>query len=248
MVDGVLDVSAGSVGSVAITADIPAVAPIVDAPAIEAPAIEAPIVDAPAVETPSAEPAIVDAPAVEADSILGGEVAPKITVDAPSKAIDAPSKIVSEAAPVVVAPVYEGFKFPENFETNNETVTEFSKLLGELEISAGKIDHAGYEAAGQKLIDLGIKNTQDSIARLNDYYAQFHNNQKKQWLESFKNDPQMGGEKLQETIGSLRSSVEQYAGTPEQLAEFRQIMRDTGVDNHPALTRVIFNMQQKINK
>jgi len=46
----------------------------------------------------------------------------------------------------------------------------------------------------------------------------------------------------------LRDAVENYGGTAEQVKEFRQLMKDTGVGNHPALTRILYNMQQKINK
>ena len=57
----------------------------------------------------------------------------------------------------------------------------------------------------------------------------------------------MGGDKLNETVGLLRESVETYAGDTKQVAEFRQLMKETGVGNHPALTRLLYNMQKKID-
>jgi len=234
---------------------------VVDAPAapVEAAPVVAPVetpaapADAPAVETPAVEPvapadAPIDAPATESENILGDpDKKEEAKPDAKPEG-DKPADAPAETPVETVLPTYEDFKLPENYTADKESLSEFTKLLGEMETSAGKLDHAGYQDAGQKLIDLGTKAVQDSITRLNEYYTQFHENQKKEWFESFKKDPEMGGEKLQETVSVLRSSVEQYGGTPEQVAEFRQIMKDTGVGNHPAVTRILFNMQQKINK
>jgi len=242
---------------VADTAPVAAPAPSAPAPdvSVTAPA-DTPIApaDAPSVtETPSpATGTPVDAPAEsDADNILGGTEKPaeEKPADAPKEGEAKPEGDKPADAPAEVAlPVYEEFKLPEGYNVDPESIGEFSKLLGELEIAAGKIDHKGYQEAGQKLIDLGAKNVQQSIERLNEYYTQFHENQKKEWFESFKKDPEMGGEKLQETVSTLRNAVEQYGGTAEQIAEFRKIMKETGVGNHPAVTRILYNMQQKINK
>lgn len=156
--------------------------------------------------------------------------------------------VVKPEAESPVAPVYEEFKLPENYSADKGSLDGFTKLLGELETASGKMDHAGYQEAGQKLVDLGTKAVQDSINRLNDYYAQIHETQKKDWFESFKKDPDMGGEKLAETVSVLRGAVESYGGTEAQVAEFRQVMKDTGVGNHPAITRILYNMAQKISK
>lgn len=222
----------------------PISAPVIDTPP-DSLSVNAAPEPTPATEAaPSAEPAS----AAESENILG-DAAPETKHEAEAKPEEkAPVETPPEAAPEVVLPTYEEFKLPENYSADKEAIGEFSKLLGELEVAAGKLDHAGYQEVGQKLIDLGTKNVQASIERLNEYYANFHENQKKEWFESFKKDPDMGGEKLQGTVSELRKAVEQYGGTPEQVAEFRQIMKDTGVGNHPALSRLLYNMQQKINK
>jgi len=233
--------------------------PLQDAPSVvSTPAVETPVVETPVVETPAVAPEpAVEAPATEtpavddADNILGGE--DKKVDDKPSeeKTEEKPEAKPEGEKPAdapVELPTYEEFKLPENYSADPESISEFSKLLGELEVAAGKMDHKGYQDAGQKLIDLGTKNVQASIERLNDYYVSFHENQKKEWFESFKKDPEMGGDKLNETVSALRDAVSQYGGTPEQISEFRKIMKETGVGNHPAVTRILFNMQKKINK
>lgn len=228
------------------TADIPAAAP---APVAETPT--APVADPTPIE-PAAEPAPVadPAPVVEApvENVLG-DAKPKEEVKPDASKPEAkPEGEKTETPPEVKIelPVYDEFKLPENYTADKESLEGFTKILGEIE--SGKLDHAGYQEMGQKLVDLGTKAVADSINRLNDYYSQYHENQKKEWFESFKSDPEMGGDKLQETVGMLRDVVDNYGGTAEQIAEFRQVMKDTGVGNHPSVTRILYNMAQKINK
>jgi len=162
------------------------------------------------------------------------------------KKITEESKADAKPEETKVLPSYEPFNLPENISMDAEPVAEFTKLLGELETS--KLDHDGYQATGQKLIDMHLKGVQESINRLNDYYTSFHEHQKAEWFNAFKNDPEIGGEKITETVDNLRNAVEVYGGTPEQVTEFRQIMKYTGVGNHPALIRILSNMDKAIRK
>lgn len=236
-------------------------------PAVEAP-VSAPVVDSPAaapapdIASPTPVDGAVSEP-VEVESVLGDSAKPEVkteTVTDPKPEtkpeVKAPEKAATEtptdgeAKPdgevKVELPTYEEFKLPEGVNVDKEQLIEFTKVLGEIE--AGKLDHAGMQEAGQKLVDLATKATADTVTRLNDYYVQIHENQKKEWFESFKKDPEMGGDKLQETVSTLRDAVDLYAGTEAQVAEFRSVMKETGVGNHPAVIRILNNMAQKIQK
>ena len=231
----------------------PSPAPVVTT---EAPVIEAPVADtAPAVESAPAaavvapaapaEPAKVDAPIT---SVLGEAPA---KVETPEKKVDVkpegdkPVETKVEA-PTVELPVYEPFKLPENITLEKEPLDSFTKILGEIE--TGKLDHKGMQEKGQALIDLATQGTLNSINRLNDSYVQIHNEAKKARFESLKADPELGGDKLPETISALQKSVAEYGGTEGQIADFRKEVSDAGIDASPALCRLIYNMQQKINK
>lgn len=244
-----------SAAPAAPVADTAVIAPVAEAPvvvaevsapaAVETPVVEAAIESKPVTETPSTvESVLGDAKPTEVNTetpVAEKKDAPKVDGDKPA---DVKTETVTETK--VELPVYEAFKVPENVTLDKEPLDAFTKILGEIE--TGKLDHAGMQSKGQALIDLATKATTDSITRLNDYYVQFHENQKKEWFNSFKSDPDMGGDKLDATVGALRDAVETYAGNEKQVAEFRQLMKDTGVGNHPAVTRLIYNMQQKINK
>lgn len=235
------------------------------APAVAAtPVVDAPII-APVVDSPSVAPSedVSPAPVVETvtevaepESVLGDTVKPEVKPAAePKPEVKDPAKPVTETPadgdrPVeevkAELPVYEEFKLPDGVNLDKEQVAEFGKLLGEIE--SGKLDHAGFQEAGQKLVDLATKATTDSINRLNDYYVQFHENQKKEWFESFKKDPEMGGANLDQTVGALREAVEKYAGDEKQIAEFRSVMKESGVGNHPAVIRMMNNMAKEISR
>lgn len=150
-----------------------------------------------------------------------------------------------EAKTETALPIYEDFKFPENFGADKESLGEFTKLLGEIE--TGKFDHKSMQEKGQALVDLGIKAVNQSIERLNDYYVQIHEKQKTDWFDSFKKDPEIGGDHVKATISNIGDAIETYGGSPEQIKELRTQMNESGYGNYPPLLRLINNMQAKIN-
>ena len=242
-------------------------APAVSESPVSAPAVEtpAPVVTetTPAVVTPATEASASEAPV---ENILG-DVAPAADdvkkSEEPAKADSAPETkpdVKADAKPDVkpegeakveleakVLPVYE-FKLPEkiNAEAAKDQIDAFTKILGEIETS--KLDHDGFQQTGQKLLEMHAAAVEDSINRLNDYYVGIHEQQKKSWFESFKNDPEIGGENITATVSNLRDAVNTYAGTEAQAAEFRSVMKETGVGNHPAVIRMLANMDAKIRK
>lgn len=181
------------------------------------------------------------------ESILGDEKPKEGEKPKKETKVDAKSETKTDATETKF-PVYDAFKLPENVALDKEPMDAFSKILGEIEI--GKLDHGGMQAVGQKLIDLAAKNTTDSINRLNDYYVNIHETQKKDWFEASKKDPELGNgddKAFADIAGNLRTSIDIFAGTAEQQKEFRTLMKDTGVGNHPALLRMLNNMQKKID-
>ena len=104
------------------------------------------------------------------------------------------------------------------------------------------------QEAGQKLIDLAAKNTLDSINRLNDYYVELHKTNVDNRLMALKADPKLGGKNFEKTVSALHASVLEYGGTEAQIAEFRKEITEAGLSPSPAICRLVYNMQQKINE
>ena len=221
--------------------------------------------ESPAPAETSPEPAGAPEPAAEpvaddgVESVLGDAPEKKADAATPTKddkatsekAADAsdPSgdkKPEGEAAPVEL-PKYE-FKLPENVQMDEAQMGEFSKLIGEIE--TGKLDHEALQGKAQSLVDMHIKGVTESIERLNKYYENYHTQQKRDWFDSFAKDPQLGGseEKVAATVSKVRGAIEEFGGEPGQIAEFRKLMKETGVGNHPAMIRLLSNMSDTIAK
>ena len=177
-----------------------------------------------------------------------GETKTEVKADEVKKTDEKPVEKASEVKTPekVELPTYEAFKTPENVKLEGEHLSEFTKILGELE--TGKLDHKGYQEYGQKLIDYGTKVVTDSINRLNDSYVQIHQQNQKARFEALKADPDLGGDRLPETISSLQRSINEYGGTEAQIAEFRKEVTESGLGASPTICRLLHNMQQKINK
>lgn len=254
-----------------ITAPAPAavstaVAP--ETPVVATPAVstEAPASSEAVVANPTVSPAVTTAtvpatettivPAKQPDAATSATGSPEAKIENPlgedksavKKTDENPVEKVAElkTPEKVELPTYEEFNLPENVKLEGDTLNEFTKILGELE--TGKLDHKGYQDYGQKLIDFGTKAVTDSITRLNESYVQIHQNNQKARFEALKADAELGGDKLEGTISALQKSIAEYGGTETQIAEFRKEVTEAGLGASPAISRLIYNMQQKINK
>ena len=202
---------------------------------------------APVVETAAvvAEPTKTETPVADAkiENPLG-EAKTEVKEEV-KKTEEKPVENVAEVKTVEL-PTYEAFKTLENVKLEGDSLNEFTKILAEAEI--GKLDHKGYQDFGQKLVDYGTKIVSDSINRLNDSYVHIHQKNMKTLFEALKADPELGGDKLPETISALQTSIGEYGGTEQQVADFRKEVTEAGLGASPAICRLIYNMQQKINK
>ncbi len=194
-------------------------------------------VEAPKVETPAAE--------VPVENVLDGAKPKEGEAKADEKKVEAEKDAKVETPTEVTLPTFEEFKLPEGVKLDKEPLDAFAKILGKIETS--KLDHAGIQTLGQELVDLATKGTIDSITRLNDSYVQIHKDNINKRVTALKSDPVMGGENFQNTVSQLQDSIEQYGGSAEQIAEFRKEISEAGLGPSPAVCRVIYNMQKKID-
>lgn len=67
-------------------------------------------------------------------------------------------------------------------------------------------------------------------------------NRNKEWLETSKKDPTVGGENWDKTVSDASQAIRLYGGTKAQQLETAKLLQDTGVENHPALLRFLSNI------
>lgn len=140
-----------------------------------------------------------------------------------------------EPAPL---PIYDKFNASEGFDLDDGLIGDFSKTLGEFERTT-KADHAEVQKFGQSLIDRHIAEVKGTIDRYNETLLDRFEQQKTAWRESFENDPEMGGNRKDTTLNAALEFIKTHGGTADQQQEFRQLMHETGVGNHPALIRLL---------
>lgn len=198
-----------------------ATADVKEAPTLlaEEPAVE------PKVEEPKQEPAPVE---------------DKKDTEPKTEDIKEESKQEGQSDEPAPPPVFEAFTFPEGVTPSEETLKEFTDLLSNLE-TEGKADHAELQKWGQKAVDFYQKEIQKTISDLNTFYQKTWNETKLKWKDSFLNDPEIGGNRANTTLSSALNFLRTHGGTPEQQAEFRQLMDQSGLGNHPTMIRLLAN-------
>lgn len=203
----------------------------------------------PASEPVSATPEVAVMP-VEKTALGSDPVITKDETPAPevkTEAVEPTKEEGSQSAELAPMPSYEAFKFPEGSALDDAKLNEFTKDLGDFQLKT-KAEQAAVQEFGQKLVDKYVAEMQSVGDRLNEHYAKTWEKTKSDWKETFEKDPEIGGNRKDTTINGIVNAISQYGGKPEQQAEFRQFVDQTGVGNHPALIRTFHNLVSEINR
>lgn len=234
----------------------PAVTPT---PEVSAPAA-APVESVPSSAPAASSEAKPETPAAPiAETVLGVVDAPKPEVKAPETKIevktpevkpevkpaegDKPAEVKAEEKPVEL-PKFE-WKLPEGVQVDQERVGEFNKELGEF-IASNKLDAKLGQEFGQKLLNRHVSEIQSVAEKVAQAYNKVWTDQTKTWLEDFKKDPEIGGNRQNTTTNAARDFIRKFGGTAEQQTELRTILEKTGLGNHKALIRVMANANVKL--
>lgn len=198
--------------------------------------------------TPGAEEKPAEA---KSTTLLGAE---------PAKAEEAPkteAKPAEEAKPAdtqkaegsqsdepASLPTYEEFKLPEGVSFQAELVGDFTKILGELE--NGPKTHEAMQEFGQKLVDKHVSLVKEGIEKVHQSYAATWEKQKTDWLDDFKNDPEIGGNRQDTTVSSAQKFINTHGGNEAEQTEFRQLMEKTGLGNNKVMIRLLAKASQNM--
>lgn len=113
------------------------------------------------------------------------------------------------------------FDFPEGYKVNDEKVKNFISIAKELKLT---------KEQAQKLVDMDTKNIIEADKAFN------------AMKESWKQDTLKElGENADKKLGEASMAFKQFGDD-----EFVKLMKDTGLENHPAVVRVFRNISSKI--
>lgn len=143
----------------------------------------------------------------------------------------------SQSAEPAPLPTYDEFKLPEGISLKPELVGDFTKLLGAFE--NGPKDHASTQALGQQLVDKHVSLVKEGVDKIHEAYAATWEKQKTDWLQEFKDDPEIGGNRQDTTVTAAHKFINTHGGTPEEQTEFRQLMEKTGLGNNKVMIRML---------
>lgn len=232
-----------------------AAAPAADAkPAADAaPAADAkPAADAAAAPAADAKPDPAaakpgDTPAAPADAKPGdadpkpaeGEKKPDATKPpgekpAAEKPGDAKPADAAADAPKAEPRTYEPFKLPDTVKLDDVRVKAFTTVLDDAALAP--------QDRAQKLVDLYVEemgNFETSMRkRQQDEWKAFNSRQR----DEIRNDPELGGARMDTTLGMAKSVIEQFGGTDEQVKATLAALSYTGAGNNIGLARTLHNI------
>lgn len=220
-----------------VAAPTPEAAPVAAVAAPEA----VPTVQVPVVETPVSAPAEspIQAPEVKTETPAPEAAKPLLGPEAqvePAKEAEAEAPKV-EAAPI---PVYE-FKIPEGASAENPVFKNFQSKLGEFQ-NMSKAEQAVVQKFGQEMLDMHLEDMKSVVENQNKSAWDWFNNRNKEWLDSAKADPVIGGDNFDSTISSASQAVSLYGGTKAQQIETAKLLQETGLENSPIMLRFLSNI------
>lgn len=191
-----------------------------NSPTIDPPAV--PPVDTPPADTPPADAPPADEPPADPDSsVLGGKVED-----------DKPAEDEAPAGP------------PEKYELALEGVTLDPEAVEAAEPVFRELNLTNDQA--NKLMpvakDFAERTAQSTLKQIMDAGAQ----QKKDWLDAFAADPEIGGAKREETEHLAAKALDAMGYVADH--PFRKALTETGFGNHPDMIRMARRMGELVGE
>lgn len=182
--------------------------------------------------TDSASDAAAAATPPEAQAkILYPEDKPEQEAEA-AESTDSTAEAESEGDAETEAPAgspekYE-LKLPENSVVKPEFLGKFEGIARELNLNNDQ---------AQKVADLGNELSAEIAAA----QQEAHVKEVQAWEESSRGDKEFGGDKLPENLSVAKQALEQFASP-----ELRQMLKDSGLGNHPEVIRAFYRVGKAI--
>lgn len=196
------------------------------------------------------EPAPAEAAKPEGDKPDGKDVKepkaddkPKAEDDKSAAAEADPAKKDATAEAQPPAPIkYEAFKVPDGVKLDDERIGKFSEIAGAAQVP---------QDVAQSLVDLHISEMQrfaDETKRaVEQNQIDVWNRLNDTWKTDTRNDPQIGGARLETALSRGKALMEEYGGTPEQVRELLAHTTHNGMGNYSGFLRFLDNVAEALN-
>ena len=162
---------------------------------------------------------------------------PKDDAAKPDPAKDATAEI-QPPAPVK----YEAFKVPEGIKLDDAQIGKFTEIAGAAQVK---------QETAQALVDLYMEDVQRIS---NQAVEHARAEQRKVWntfndtnKTALRNDPELGGNRLETTLSVAKAFIEEYGGSPEQVQELLAHTTNNGMGNFVGFIRLLNNAGLALN-
>jgi len=150
----------------------------------------------------------------------------------------ADTKEAPEATPQA-PPVYETLKLPDTVKLDKERVAKFDELIGKAELST-KADHAAMSAMRQELANLYVEEVNRIGQQVAKHQHDVWNRLVEQRVNELKSDPQLGGNRIETTLGNAKYALETMVGlSKDEATTLIAVMDAGGVSHHRLMIKAL---------
>lgn len=162
----------------------------------------------------------------------------------------APDAAVKEALAETppAPPTYGDLKLPDGFKIEDTKLKEFDSLLGTFETGA-KAEHGQVEALRQDLVNFYHTEVQRIGEQVAKHQIDVWNRMKEGWINQLKSDPELGGNRIDTSLGNAKYAYENYLGlNKQQQDELMTVLDNAGVSSHPLLVRGLNGLYRRFGE
>ena len=136
------------------------------------------------------------------------------------------------------APIkYEAFKLPDNVKLDDKEIGKFQEVAGKAQIP---------QDVAQNLLDLYIAERQQDVVSARAEQRRVWDQLNDTWKTELRNDPVLGGNRLETTLSLAKAVVEEYLPAAE-VGEYMAHMRNNGMGNYKLHVKLLHNIGKALN-
>lgn len=128
----------------------------------------------------------------------------------------------------------ESFTVPEDVEIPKEAMSSFVEIMNNAEMSAAE--------RGQALLDLQVETMKGLTDAAAEAGQKLWNDTQTEWQEAAKALPEIGGDKLPQTLATIKKGLEQVGADAETFKAFDL----TGAGNNPHIIKVLHGLTKNL--
>jgi hypothetical protein len=186
------------------------------------------------------EPAPTDAAKPDAKDAKpeGDKPKEEATADKKDEAAKADPDAKEATAAEPPAPIkYEAFKLPDGIKLDDKELTKFTEFAGNAQIP---------QDVAQGLVDLYVAERQNDAALARAEQRKTWDTLNDTWKTDLRNDPELGGNRLETSLSMAKAVIEEYLPAGEQ-GEYLAHLKNNGMGNFKLHVKLLRNIGKALN-